>query len=113
MAGYAVYWLLQQKQTWYTGNRYGAFHRSALLFGVSVGVAFAPLFFLTGYNDKPTALAVFGILATSLCITAALNDRDTLLDPAMARLWFVAGIAFILVFLILCVAAMLVMYLVE
>ena len=111
--GYIVYRFLRKKQTWYASNRYGAFHRNALLFGVSIGVAFAPLFFLTGYNDKPTALAVFGILATSLSITAALSDQGTRLDPVMARLWFIAGIAFILVFLILSVAAMLVMYLVE
>lgn len=113
IAGYAAYRLLRKKQTWYAGNRYGAFHRSALLFGVPVGIAFAPVFFLTGYNDKPTVLALFGIMATSLCLTAALHDRETRLDPEMARIWFVACIAFILVFLTLCVAAMLVMYLVE
>ena len=104
---------MRKKQTWYAGNRYGAFHRSALLFGVPIGIAFAPLFFLTGYNDKPTALALFGIMATGLCLTSALHDKETRLDPEMARIWFVACIAFILVFLTLCVAAMLVMYLVE
>ena len=113
LTGYGVYRLLRRKQTWYAGNRYGAFHRSALLFGVPVGIAFAPVFFLTGYNDKPTALAVAGILSTSLCITAALHDRETKLDPVMARIWFIACVSFILVFLTLCVASMLVMYLVE
>ncbi len=113
IAGYAVYRLLRKKQTWYAGNRYGAFHRSALLFGVPIAIAFAPEFFLTGYNDKPTVLALFGIMATGLCLTGALHDRETRLDPDMARIWFVACIAFILVFLTLCVAAMLVMYLVE
>ena len=113
LAGYGVYGLLRKKQTLYAGNRYGAYQRSAVLFGVPVFLAFAPLFFLTGYNDKPTALAVAGILSTSLCITAALSDRDSRLDPGLARLWFIAGLAFILVFLILCVAAMLVLYLVE
>ena len=113
ITGYAVYRLLRRKQTWYAGNRYGAFHRSALLFGVPVGIAFAPVFFLTGYDDKPTALALAGIMATCLCITAALNDRETRLDPEMARLWFTSCIAFILVFLALCILAMLVLYLVE
>ena len=113
LTGYRVYRLLRQKQNLYAGNRYGAYQRSAVLFGVPVFLAFGPLFFLTGYNDKPTALAVAGILSTSLCITAALSDRDSRLDPALARLWFIAGLAFILVFLILCVVAMLVLYLVE
>ena len=113
LAGYGCYRLLRLKQTWYAGNRYGAFHRSALLFGLSIGVAFAPWFFLTGYNDKPTALAIFGIMATCMCLTAALHDKETRLDAEIARIWFIAVIAFILVFLTLCVAAMLVMYLVE
>ena len=111
--GYAVYRLLRKRQTWYAGNRYGAFHRSALLFGAPIGIAFAQLFFLTGYNDKPTALALAGILSTCLCITAALHDRETRLDPAMARICFISCVAFILVFLVLCILAMLVMYLVE
>ena len=113
-AGYATYRILRKRyKTWYAGNRYGVFHRNAVLFGVSSAVAFAPLFLLTGYNDKPAALAVFGILTACLCLTSALNDRETRLDPAMARLWFAACLAFILVFLILCVAAMLVLYLAE
>ena len=111
--GYAVHRLLRKRQTWYAGNRYGAFHRSALLFGVPTGIAFAPLFFLTGYNDKPTALALAGIMSTCLCITATLHDRETRLDPAMVRIWFISSVAFILVFLVLCILAMLVMYLVE
>ena len=111
--GFAMYRLLRRKQDWFASNRYGAFQRNALLFGVPVGMAYAPTFFLTGYNDKPAALALAGILSTCLCITAALNDRDIHLDPPMARILFVACIAFILVFLVLCVAAMLVMYLVE
>ena len=113
IVGYAVYRLLRRKQNWHAGKRYGAFHRSALLFGVPVGIAFAPMFFLTGYNDKPAVLALAGIMATGLCLTGALHDRETRLDPEMARIWFVACIAFILVFIALCVAAMLVMYLVE
>ena len=96
IVGYGVYRVMRKKQTWYAGNRYGAFHRSALLFGVPIGIAFAPLFFLTGYNDKPTALALFGIMATGLCLTSALHDKETRLDPEMARIWFVACIAFIL-----------------
>ena len=113
LTGYAIYCLLRRKQTWFAGNRYGAFHRGALLFGVPVGIAYAPLFLLTGYNDKPTALALAGIMSTCLCITAALNDRETHIDPVMARIWFVSCVAFILVFLVLCVLAMLVMYIVE
>ncbi len=113
LTGYAVYRLLRKRQTWYSGNRYGAFHRSALLFGVPIGIAYAPLFLLTGYNDKPTALALAGIMSTCLCITAALHDRETRIDPAMARILFISCLAFILVFLTLCVLAMLAMYLVE
>ena len=113
IVGYGVYRVMRKRQTWYAGNRYGAFHRSALLFGVPIGIAFAPLFFLTGYNDKPTALALSGIMATGLCITAGLHDKVTRLDSEMARIRFVACIAFIVVFLTLCVAAMLVLYLVD
>ena len=113
IVGYGVYRVMRKRQAWYAGNRYGAFHRSALLFGVPIGIAFAPLFFLTGYNDEPTALSLSGIMATGLCMTAGLHDKETRLDPETARIWFVACIAFILVFLTLCVAAMLVLYLVE
>jgi hypothetical protein len=113
-AGYLVYRLLRMRRTWFSGSiRYGSYHRNALLFGVPVGIAFAPSFFLTGYNDKPIMVAVAGIMATSLCVTAALNDRETLLDAAMARVWFVACIAFILVFLVLSMSAMLVLYFVD
>jgi hypothetical protein len=110
LSGYVIYRLLRKRQTWFAGNRYEAYHRNAVLFGVPVGLAFTPAFFLTGYNDKPTVLAVAGVLATSLCITGALRDRETQLDPTMARIWFVVGVAFILVFLILGTAAMLVIF---
>ena len=112
-AGYLTYRLLGLR-TWFRRSpRYRAYHRNAVLFGVPVGIAFAPAFLLAGYNDKPIIVAVAGIMATSLCITAALNDRETHLDAAMARIWFVACIAFILVFLVLSMSAMWVLYFVD
>ncbi len=112
--GYMAYRLLLLRRTWFSGSlRYGAYHRNALLFGVPVGIAFAPSFFLAGYNDKPIIVAVAGIMATSLCVTAALNDRETYLDAAMARVWFVVCIAFILVLLVLSMSAMWVFYFVD
>ena len=112
--GYLAYRLLRLRRTWFSGSiRYGAYHRNAVLFGVPVGIAFAPSFFLAGYNDKPIMVAMAGIMATCLCITAALNDRETRLDAAMARLWFVACIAFILVFLVLSMSAMWILYFVD
>ena len=108
--GYLAYRLLQ-KRAWFAGNRYEAYHRNAVLFGVPVGIAFAPCFLLAGHGDRPAIVAVGGIMATSLCITAALDDRETRLDPGTARTLFVAGLAFILVFLAFCLSAMLVMQL--
>ena len=113
-SGYMAYRLLRMRRTWFSGSvRYGAYHRNALLFGVPVAIAFAPSFFLAGYSDKPIVVAVAGIMATSLCVTAALNDREAHLDAAMARVWFVACIAFILVFLVLSMSAMWVLYFVD
>ena len=110
--GYLAYRLLQRR-AWFAGNRYEAYHRNAVLFGVPVGIAFAPCFLLAGHGDKPAIVAVGGIMATSLCITAALDDRETRLDPGTARTLFVAGLAFILVFLAFCLSAMLVMHLIS
>ena len=111
-AGYLAYRLLQRR-AWFAGNRYEAYHRNAVVFGVPVAVAFLPAFFLTGYEGKPLVLGVAGIMAASLCLIAALNNRKTPLDPAMARLLFVVFAAFILGLLILSVSGMLMMYLVE
>ena len=111
-AGYLAYRLLQ-KRAWFAGARYESYHHNAVVFGVPVAVAFLPSFFLTGYGNKPLVLGVAGIMAASLCLTAALNDRKTRLDPAMARLWFVVFAAYILVLLTLSVSGMLAMYFVE
>ena len=111
-AGYLTY-LLLQKRAWFAGTRYETYHHNAVVFGVPVAVAFLPSFFLTGYGNKPLVLGVAGIMAASLCLAAALNDRRTRLDPAMARLWFVVFSAYILVLLTLSVSGMLVMYFVE
>ena len=109
--GYLAHRLLR-KRAWFAGNRYEAYHRNAVIFGVPVGIAFAPCFFLAGHGDKPAIVAVAGIMATSLCLTAALDDRETRLDPGTARTLFVACLAFILVFLAFCMSAILVMHLV-
>ena len=111
-AGYLAYRLLQRR-AWFAGNRYEAYHRNAVVFGVSVAIAYLPAFFLTGYEGKPLVLGVAGIMAVSLCLTASLNDRKTSFEPALARLWFVVFAAFILVFLTLSVVGMLAMYFVE
>ena len=111
-AGYLAY-LLLQKRAWFRGNRYEIYQRNAVVFGVPVAVAFLPAFFLTGYGDKPLVLGVAAIMATSLSLIAALNDREMQLDPAMARLWFAVFSAFILVLLMMAVAGMLAMYFVE
>ena len=111
-AGYLAYRLLQRR-AWFAGNRYEAYQRNAIIFGVPVAVAFLPAFFLTGYNGKPLVLGVAGIMATSLCLTAALSDRKTRLDAAMARILFVVCIAIILVLLTLSVSGMLAMYFIE
>ena len=111
-AGYLAYRLLQRR-AWFAGNRYEAYHRNAVVFGVPVAVAFLPAFFLTGYDNKPLVLIVAGIMATSLCLTAALNDRKTRLDDTMARIMFVVFAAVILLLMALAVSGMLVMYFVE
>ncbi len=111
-AGYLAYRLLQRR-AWFAGNRYEVYHRNAVIFGAPVAIAFLPAFFLTGYGNKPLVLGVAGIMAASLCLIAALNDRKMRLDPAMARLWFAVFTALILVLLTLSVSGMLVMYFVE
>ena len=112
-AGYAAYRLLRLKRNWFAGNRYEAYQRSAVLFGVPVAVAFLPSFFLTGYGNKPLVLGVAGIMAASLCLTAALSDPKTRLDAGMARTLFVVGVAMMLFLVALAVSGMLVMYFVE
>ena len=111
-AGYLAY-LLLRKRAWFSNSRYEAYHRNAVIFGVPVAVAFLPAFFLTGYDNKPVVLGVAGIMAASLCITAALNDPKTRLDAGMARILFVVGAAIILLLTALAVSGMLVMYLIE
>lgn len=111
-AGYLAY-LLLQRRAWFAGNRYEAYQRNAIIFGAPVAVAFLPAFFLTGYNGKPLVLGIAGIMATSLCLTAALSDRKTRLDAGMARILFVVCVAIILVLLTLSVSGMLAMYFIE
>ena len=110
--GWLAYKLLQ-KRAWFCGNRYEIYQRNAVIFGVPVAIAFLPAFFLTGYGDKPLVLGVAGIMATALCLIAALNDREMRLDPAMARLWFPVFSGFILILLMLSVVGMLAMYFIE
>ena len=112
-AGYLVYWFLWRIQSRFTGENWGPFRRNALLLGAPVALAFAPGFFLTSYGGKPTMVAVAGLMAGSLCVIAALNDREMRLDPGLARVWFASCVAAILVFLTLSISAMLLMYFVE
>lgn len=112
VAGYLVCRLLQRR-AWFVGNRYEAYHRNAIVFGVPVAVAFLPMFFLTGYANKPLVLGVAGIMATSLCLIAALNDREISIDDAIARLLFLVCAAIILLLVALSVSGMLAMYFVE
>ena len=111
-AGYLVYRLLQRR-VWFAGNRYEAYHHNAVIFGTPVAVAFLPVFFLTGYDNKPLMLGVAGIMATSLCLIAALNDHKIHIDAGMARTLFVVCAAIILVLLTLSVSGMLAMYFIE
>ena len=111
-AGYLAYKLLQRR-AWFANNRYEAYQRNAVIFGVPVAVAFLPAFFLTGYADKPVVLGVAGIMAVSLCLTAGLNDHNARIDHAMARILLAVCAAIILVLLSLSLAGMLVMYFVE
>ena len=104
---------MRLRRNWFAGNKYEAYQRNAVLFGVPVAVAFLPVFFLTCYDNKPVVLGVAGIMATSLCITAALNDPKTRLDAGMARILFVVGAAIILLLVALSVSGMLAMYFVE
>ena len=111
-AGYLAYRLLQRR-AWFAGNRYEAYHRNAVIFGTPVAIAFLPVFFLTGYGNKPLVLGVAGIMATSLCLIAALNDHKIRIDAGMARTLFVVCAAIILVLLTLSVSGMLAMYFIE
>ena len=111
-AGYLAYRLLQRR-AWFAGNRYQAYHRNAVIFGTPVAIAFLPVFFLTGYGNKPLVLGVAGIMATSLCLIAALNDHKIHLDAGMARTLFVVCAVIILVLLTLSVSGMLAMYFIE
>ncbi len=111
-AGYLAYRLLQRR-AWFAVNRYEAYHRNAVIFGTPVAIAFLPVFFLTGYGNKPLVLGVAGIMATSLCLIAALNDHKIRIDAGMARTLFVVCAAIILVLLTLSVSGMLAMYFIE
>ena len=111
--GYLCYRWLWQHQSWFTGGRWGPFTRGLVLSGLPVLLAYAPAILLTSHGGKPTAVAVAGLMAGSLCVTHALRDREARLDPTVARYWFAGGIAAILVFLALSISGMLVLYFVE
>ena len=112
-AGYLAYQFLWRRQWRFTGENWGPFRRNALLLGAPVALAFAPGFFLTSYGGKPTMVAIAGLMAGSLCVIAALNDREMRLDLGLARILFASCIAAILVFIALSISAMLIMYFAE
>ena len=101
VAGYGLYRWLWVRPTW------------AALSIAPVALAFAPAIILTSQGGKPTQIAIASLMAGSLCVTHALRDPEIVLDPALARYWFAAVIACILVFLTLSVAGMLVLFFVE
>ena len=113
VASYGLYRWLWVRRTWFTGDNWGPFTRGAVLSVAPVALAFAPAIILTSQGGKPTQIAIASLMVGSLCVTHALRDPEIVLDPALARYWFAAVIASILVFLALSVAGMLVLFFVE
>ena len=112
-AGYLAY-LLLRKRAWFANSQVRGLPSQRGNLRSAGGRRFSPrLLSYAGYGNKPLVLGVAGIMATSLCITAALNDPKTRLDAGMARILFVVGAAIILLLTALAVAGMLVMYFVE
>ena len=113
VTGYILYRFLWARRAWFMGESWGPFTRGAVLSAAPVALSFAPVIILTSQGGKPTQIAIAGLMAGSLCITHALRDPETVLDSALARYWFAAVIASVLVFLALSVAGMLVLFFVE
>ena len=96
VAGYGFYRWLWRRQAWFTGGGWGPFSRGAVLMCAPVLLTYAPMIVLAHNGDKPSLIAVPGLMAAALCITHALRDPEMQLDPTLARHMFIGAIAWIL-----------------
>ena len=113
VAGYGFYRWLRRRQAWFTGGGWGPFSRGAVLMCAPVLLTYAPMIVLAHNGDKPSLIAIPGMMAGSLCVAHALRDPEMKLDPSLARYMFIGAIAWILVALILTIGAMFLLYVVE
>ena len=111
--GYAGYRWLRGRQRWFTGGHWSPITRGAVLCGPPVLLAYLPIIVLSSHGWKPTHLALGAVVAGALTVTHCLRDEEMHLDPVLARYWFICIIGSILVFLVLCIGAMIVLYKVE
>ena len=113
VAGYGFYRWLWRRQAWFTGGGWGPFSRGAVLICAPVLLTYAPMIVLAHNGDKPSLIAIPGLMAGALSFTHALRDPEMELDPSLARYMFIGAIAWILVALILTIGAMFTLYVVE
>ena len=113
VAGYVCYRWLRRRQLWFTGGHWIPLTRDAVLCGPPVLLAYLPIILLSSHGWKPTHLALGAVIAGALTVIHALRDSEMSLDPAQARYWFICALGSILVFLVLCIGAMVVLYKVE
>ena len=113
VAGYGFYRWLWRRQAWFTGEGWGPFRRAAVFMCAPVLLTYAPMVVLAHNGDKPSLIAIPGLMAGSLCVTHALRDPEMKLDPSLARYLFIGAFAWILVALILTIGAMFVLYVTE
>ncbi len=113
VAGYGFYRWLWRRQAWFTGEGWGPFRRGAVFMCAPVLLTYAPMIVLAHSGDKPSLIAIPGLMAGSLCVIHALRDPEMKLDPSLARYFFIAALAWILVALILTIGAMFMLYVIE
>ena len=113
VAGYGFYRWLWRRQAWFTGGSWGPFSRGAVLMCAPVLLTYSPMIILAHTGDKPSLIAISGLMAGALCVTHALRDPEMKLDPTLARYFFIGAFTWILVSLILTIGAMFVLYVVE
>ena len=110
ICGYSIYRLLWSRQRLLTGGWWGPLRRNVVLHTVPVFVAIGPWFCLTSYGGKSTVMVIGGLMAGSLSLTGALNDRETILEPDLAMFFFQLAFVAIVVMSTLAVGAMLFLY---
>ena len=110
LVGYVCYRWLRGRQRWFTGGRWSPLTRGAVLCAPPVLLAYLPIIVLSSHGWKPTHLALGAVIAGALTVIHALRDSEMSLDPAQARYWFICALGSILVFLVLCIGAMVVLY---